>query len=50
MNVLQTNHQADWKNLGVEQAETLVLIHQNGVIAMTIALTDMEMVKRIAID
>ena len=41
MNVLQTNHQVDWKNLGVEQAETLVLIHPNGVIAMTIALTDM---------
>ena len=41
MNVLLTNLQADWKNLGVEQAETLVLILPNGAIAMTIALNDM---------
>ena len=50
MNVLLTNLQADWKNLGVEQAETLVLILPNGAIAMTIALNEWEMVKRIAID
>ena len=41
MNVLLTNLQADWKNLGVERAETSVLILPNGAIAMTIALNDM---------